>query len=216
MNTNRLAGWLLMMGPIGMFSIWFILDPILIGEVADGLSPSEEAIAGLQLNLDKEIPSNILNLVGGFAFLGLFAGYTLLSRSLQGAGATYGTLCSLIFPVMIAIATVGFGLSVEAQMHLSEGYPEHAANLEIASNGMFGAFPMIVGLGLLLLGIGITREKAPLPAGMGWVLALFGVLMSSGMFVTFGPSGIGPFIFMGWMLVTLATGILLLRKAKAA
>ena len=140
MNTNRLAGWLLMMGPIGMFSIWFILDPILIGEVADGLSPSEEAIAGLQLNLDKEIPSNILNLVGGFAFLGLFAGYTLLSRSLQGAGATYGTLCSLIFPVMIAIATVGFGLSVEAQMHLSEGYPEHAANLEIASNGMFGEY----------------------------------------------------------------------------
>ena len=111
MNTNRLAGWLLMMGPIGMFSIWFILDPILIGEVADGLSPSEEAIAGLQLNLDNEILSNILNLVGGFAFLGLFAGYTLLSRSLQGAGATFGTLCSLLFPIMLAIACIGFGFS---------------------------------------------------------------------------------------------------------
>ena len=213
MNTNRLAGWLLMMGPIGMFSIWFLLDPILIGDVAEGLSPSETALAGLQLSLDNEILSNCLDLVGGFAFLGLFAGFTLLSRSLQGAGATYGTLCSLIFPVMIAVASIGFGLSVEAQSQLSNGYPEHAINLEIASNGMFGAFPMIVGLGLLLLGIGITRESGSLPAAMGWVLAVFGVLMFSGTFVTFGPSGIGPFIFMGWMLVSLATGILLIRKA---
>jgi len=213
MNTNRLTGWLLMLGPIGMFLIWFILDPIIIGEVADGLSPTEEALAGLQLNLDNEVLSNTLNLVGGFAFLGIFAGYTLLSRSLQGAGATFGTLCSLLFPIMLAIACIGFGLSVEAQSHLAEGYPEHAANLEVASNGMFGAFPMIVGLGLLLLGLGITRENGPLPAAMGWILAIFGVLMFSGMYIGFGSTGIGPFVFMGWMLVSLVSGILLIRKA---
>lgn len=214
MNTRSLTSWLLILGPIGMFLIWFILDPMVIGDVPEGLSPSEEAIAGLQLDLDQQALSNVMNMIGGFAFMGIFAGLAMLSRTLQGGGAAFGTLAGILFPAVIAIAVAGFGLSVEATNYLADGNKDIAATLEITSNGLFGAMPMILGLGLILLGLGIARENGSLPALLGWVLFIFGIGMMSGMFLDFsGDNPIGMVVWMGWMIVTVVTGVISLRTS---
>ena len=214
MNTRSLTSWLLILGPIGMFLIWFILDPMVIGEAPEGLSPSETAIASLQLDLDQEALSNVMNMIGGFAFIGIFAGLAMLSRSLQGGGAAFGTLAGILFPAVVAIAVAGFGLSVEAQSHLADGHRDIAATLEITSDGLFGAMPMILGLGLILLGLGIARENGSLPAPLGWVIFIFGIGMMTGMFLDFsGGNPIGMVVWLGWMIITVATGVANLRTS---
>ncbi len=213
MNTLRLTSWLLIVAPIGMFVIWGMLDPMIIGEVAEGLAPAEEALATLQLGLDNEVLSNILSLLGGFCWVGIFVGLTLLARSLQAGGANLGAICSLIFPAMIAIAIVGFGLSLEATNLLKEGYSENAVSMEIISTGVFGAVPMFWGLGVALLGLAITRENGHIPATMGWILALVGIGMLSGTFIDFNSNPLGMVIWIGMSIAVVATGVVSLRKA---
>ena len=103
MNTRSLTSWLLILGPIGMFLIWFILDPIVIGEVPEGLSPSEEAIAGLQLDLDQQALSNVMNMIGGFAFIGILI---MLKGSLDNIGFLgniFALFCAGCFSCFIII-----------------------------------------------------------------------------------------------------------------
>ena len=213
MNTLRLASLLLIVGPIGMFVIWGFIDPAIIGQVEDGLAPAEEALANLQLGLDNEVADNILSILGGLCFVGIFAGLALLARSLQAGGANLATLCTVIFPALIAVAIGGFGLSLEATSLLKKGLPDSAVALELVSNGMFGAVPLFWGLGVLLIGLAITKENGPIPAAMGWILAVVGVAMFSGTFIEFGNSPVGFAIWIGMTVTIVATGVVSLRKA---
>jgi hypothetical protein len=36
MSISKLTAWLLTIGPIGMFVIWGIIDPMIFGDVPDG------------------------------------------------------------------------------------------------------------------------------------------------------------------------------------
>ena len=213
MSTLRLASWLLIVGPIGTFVVWGILDPIIVGEVAEGLTSSAAALALLQLRLDNEVADNLLGISGAICFIGTFGGLILLGRSFQAGGAKLATLSSLIFPAVIAVAIGGFGLSLEASSLLKEGETALAASLEITSNGLFSAVPLFWGLGTILLGLGITREEGSVPAIMGWLLALAGVGMLSGVFIDIGNSPLGMVIWLGMSLVVVATGVVSLRKA---
>jgi len=213
MNTLRLTSWLLIVGPIGMFVVWGILDPIIIGEVADGLAPSKEALASLQLGLDNEIADIILSIAGGLCFVGIFTGLALLGRSLQAGGANLSALCSLIFPALVAVAIGGFGLSIEATGLLKDGYPDNATALELVSNGVFGAMPLFWGLGVFLIGFAITRENGPIPATLGWILTLAGIGMFTGTFMDFNNSPVGLVIWLGMSITLVATGVVSLRKA---
>ncbi len=214
MSAKSLPSWLLIIGPIGMFVVWGILDPMLIGEASSDLAPTERALANLQLGLDNEVADTLLSIIGGLCFLSIFAGLLLFARSLQAGGATLASLASLIFPALIAIAIAGFGISIEASSLLSEGHSANAAALEVASSGLFGAVPMFWGLSTLLLGLAITREEGSAPAIIGWLLALAGIGMFSGMFIDIGNTPIGMVIWLGMSLVIVATGVVTLRKAN--
>ena len=213
MDTLRLTSWLLIVGPIGMFVIWGFIDPLIIGSVEDGLAPAEEALASLQLGIDNEVADNILSIIGGLCFMGIFAGLTLLARSLQAGGANLGALCSVIFPALIAVAVGGFGLSLEATNLLKEGQRDNAVALELVSNGLFGAMPLFWGLGVSLMGLAITRENGPIPAVMGWILAVVGIAMFSGTFIDFANNPLGMVIWLGMTVTIVATGVVSLRKA---
>ena len=65
-----------------MFIVWGLLDPMIIGTVEDGLTPAEEALAGLQLGLDNEVADITLSMIGGLCFVAIFTGLALLGRSL--------------------------------------------------------------------------------------------------------------------------------------
>ena len=203
----------MIVGPIGVFVIWGLLDPMIIGTVAEGLTPAEEALAGLQLGLDNEVADIILSMIGGLCFIGIFTGLVLLGRSLQAGGVNLGALCSLIFPALVAVAIGGFGLSLEATNLLKEGYPDNAAALELISNGVFGAMPMFWGLGVVLLGLAITRGNVHVSATMGWILAVVGVGMFSGTFIDFSNNPVGIVIWLGMVITMVATGVVSLRKA---
>ena len=51
-------------------------------------------------------------------------------------------------------------------LEFKESYPDNAAALELISNGLFGAMPMFWGLGIVLLGLAITKENGHVPATM--------------------------------------------------
>ena len=222
MSINKLTAWLLTIGPIGMFVIWGIIDPMVLGEVADGLAPVEEATANIQRYADNEVTGWILSLSGGFSMLGMMVGLGLLAKSMQAGGATLGSLCGYIFPALVAMMVFGFGSEISGQEILVGGNgvagdPELGGMLSLVGNSAFGAFPIFWGLGLTLLGLGITREDGPLPSIMGWIMTVMGVVMFS---MSFGlGDGIGFFAWIGASLVVSATGVLSLlaiRKAAAA
>ena len=98
------------------------------------------------------------------------------------------------------------------------GDPELGGMISLVGNSAFGAFPVFWGLGLVLLGLGITREDGPLPSIMGWIMTVTGVGMFSMAFLPLGD-GIGFLFWIGASLVISATGVLSLlaiRKAAAA
>ena len=47
MNTRVLTSWLMIICPIGMMITFAGLDPLIMGEIAEGLGPNEEVLAGL-------------------------------------------------------------------------------------------------------------------------------------------------------------------------
>jgi hypothetical protein len=177
----------------------------------------EEATANLQRFEGKEVAGNLINLLGGCSMLGMMVGLGLLARSMQAGGATMATLCGYIFPGLVALMIIGFGTDISAQEILSEGSPEVAGAASLAGNGVFGAFPLFWGLGILLLGLGITREDGPLPAIFGWIMAVVGAAMMTVTFVDPGGDAIGFVIWLGVSITILVLGVLsLLAIRKAA
>jgi hypothetical protein len=73
---------------------------------------------------------------------------------------------------MIAIAVAGFGLSIEASTLLKEGHSANAASLKIASNGLFGAMPMMWGLGTISTGFGNNKGGRTCTSNNGLDLGL--------------------------------------------
>ena len=201
MTSRSLTGWLLILGPILMFLIWGVLDSVVIGSTAEGLSPSEEALASLELGAAKPGLDALFGFLGSLAMVGTFAGFTWLSRSIKGAGAGWASIPSFLFTALAAVSIGFIGLSISATELFGDGFTAAAAQMELISNNLGGAFGLFWGIGAFFLGLAITSEET-IPAFLGWVLTITGLVMVITTLFTFGGNALG---FVIWVVMSLAT-----------
>ena len=74
----------------------------------------------------------------------------------------------------------------------------------------FMGFPIFLGLGYILLGLGLLLEKGTLPIALAGLLLLAGVVMLPGILL---DPGFGFLVFAISMLVVVASGVFLLRRS---
>ncbi len=210
MSTRVFTSWLLMICPIAMMVVFIVLEPLVIGEIDESLAVRERALATLEAFADNEVPGYFVNILGVVFMFGTISGLALLGKSLNGSGAALGAVSSLIFTAVLAIPVIALGLSLSAGEIFAEGYTDTAVSVELMAESTFMGFPLFLGLGYILLGLGLLREKDTLPVALTGLLLLAGVVMLPG---TLLDPGIGFLVFAISMLVVVASGVFLLRRS---
>ena len=138
-----------------MMVVFIALEPLVIGEIDESLAVRERALATLQTFSDNEVPGYFVNILGVVFMLGTISGLALLGKSLDGNGAALGTVSSLIFTAVLAIPVIALGLSLSAGEIFAEGYTDTAVSVELMAESTFMGFPIFLGLGYILLGLGL-------------------------------------------------------------
>ena len=226
MTTRNVTGWLLIAGPVLTFVVIGVLYSALIGDQETPETSVKEMMA------KPELAKALLTL-GSIVFVSIFAGLALLARSMQGddnAGGVCASLAGLIFVGLATIAIAATGLSAGA-LEASEKSVELAVIIEAASNAIFSGLWLFWGIGSLLLGgamlrqkyLGAFKLKVTLfnNAAIAWIFVLFGIyvvissLIDPGLSEDLGDSiGFGLWILMS--LATAAAGVLTLRAKEAS
>jgi len=186
-----------------LFTVIFAIGFLTGGDTPDTKATGQEVIA--HYNDSGKIFVSLLGLVIGAVVFLFFAG-TLRSR-LRAVGAEW--LATVAFGGAV-VYSVGLGLFAMSQIALIDaadlGQPEVAQALNVIDNDNF--FPTVIGLSVVLLATGwhvlATRS---LPAWLGWVSVVLGVLAMA------GPAGILAFLlFPVWVL---AVALTLYRRDRA-
>ena len=209
MNTRVLTSFLMIICPIGMMVTFAVLDPLIMGEIGEGLSPNEEVLAGLEAFNDKKVGGYFILTFGLLFMVGTLSSLALLGKSLNSTGAALGSLSSLIFTAILTIPVVGMGLTLSATEIFADGYKDVAVSLELISNSAFSGMPLFWGLGLALLGLGMLLEKRPLPTVLSGLLFLIGLAMFPATLIL---GGAGFLVFAVSILLVVVSGVFLLRQ----
>ena len=216
MSTKTMTGWLLLAGPILTFLTVGILYEALIGPGETNLEAVQEAMANAQM-------ARLLGMIGLIAFVSVFIGMTLLSRSMIGddkPGSAYASAAGIVFAALTAIGILAAGLGLGAMDAARDpsGGPiinivSDAAIIGLVSNGIFAPLFVFWGVGNLLVGSALLSQKN-LPTVIGWLFigwALFMLIVSAIEAVAI-PDTVGLVLWAGLNLTMVATGYLTLRK----
>jgi len=217
MISKTLIGWMLILGPIAAF-IFIFLTP--------GLASDEYAVS-LQAKLDNPTLARITTtgLTGALSII--FIGTIFFARSMAEAQKP-GSNLAAIGSILVLFSAVAY--SISSAIHLTVLNPSFVTNggnsvqayaiAEAIFNGTF----LISGSYLLLIGIAIVKQQN-LNQIAGWIAALFGTCLLIGTILPAGDPGLETtttvgaiagmlwFIgFLGWPIITLVIGILVLRS----
>ena len=217
MISKTLIGWMLVLGPIAAI-IFVFLEP----QVA-----SEDFAVSLQASLDNPTLARLttIGLTGAISII--FIGTIFFARSMAEAQKP-GSNLAAIGSILVLFSAVAF--SISSAIHLTVLQPSFVTNggnsvqayaiAEAIFNGTF----LTSGSYLLLIGIAIVKQQN-LNQIAGWITALFGTcLLISTILPTGDPdlettttvgavAGILWVIgFLGWPIITLVKGILVLRS----
>ena len=217
MISKTLIGWMLVLGPIAAI-IFIFLTP--------GFESDDFAVS-LQAKLDNPTLARITTtgLTGALSII--FIGTIFFARSMAEAQKP-GSNLAAIGSILVLFSAVAF--SISSAIHLTVLQPSFVTNggnsvqayaiAEAIFNGTF----LTSGSYLLLIGIAIVKQQN-LNQIAGWITALFGTcLLISTILPTGDPdlettttvgavAGILWVIgFLGWPIITLVKGILVLRS----
>ena len=217
MISKTLIGWMLVLGPIAAI-IFIFLTP--------GLESDDFAVS-LQAKLDNPTLARITTtgLTGALSII--FIGTIFFARSMAEAQKP-GSNLAAIGSILVLFSAVAF--SISSVIHLTVLNPSFVTNggnnLEAyaIAEAIFDGTMLISGSYLLLIGIAIVKQQN-LNQIAGWITALFGTCLLIGTILPAGdPSlettttvgavaGILWIIgFLGWPIITLVIGILVLRS----
>ena len=211
MQTRTLTGWLLTCGPIGMFLIWGILEPLVIGSGATPTEALEQALANETLWV-------LFGILGSLSFISLFVGLSLLSISLRGDGPSgngFAAASTIMFAALTAIGMANTGLSIAAVGTAKEQGVPAGVPIEVIGNSIGSGFGLFFGVAAILLGVTIAAQKAA-PAVLGWLFALVGVILFLGTFIPWDDT---PVPIVAWLAMTITVvgiGITTLRAKEAS
>ena len=216
MGSRTLAGYLLGIGPIVMLVVFIFLFDALIGGAEEGVIGEAKIKADIAAGMENESLTNLLAFLGGGGMLAMMLGYTLWARLLQGEGkkgSTLATVASIAIPVTAAGMMMSMDFNFAAADAWGKGDTSSAMILgavgEYAGNDFVWLFLMssvgFIGLATVL------QLTDTISRSIGGILAV----VTLGMFVTwFIPFDGLDFLWMLWMLATVAAGVnLIIRKA---
>ena len=217
MISKTLIGWMLVLGPIAAI-IFIFLTP--------GLASDEYAVS-LQAKLDNPTLARVTTIGLTGALSSIFIGTIFFARSMAEAQKP-GSNLAAIGSILVLFSAVAF--SISSVIHLTVLHPSFVTNggnnlqAYAIAEAIFDGTMLISGSYLLLIGIAIVKQQN-LNQIAGWITALFGTCLLIGTILPAGDPGLETtttvgaiagmlwFIgFLGWPIITLAIGILVLRS----
>ena len=217
MISKTLIGWMLVLGPIAAL-IFVFLEP---------QGASEEFAVSLQAKLDNPTLARVttIGLTGAISII--FIGTIFFARSMAEAQKP-GSNLAAIGSILVLFSAVAF--SISSVIHLTVLHPSFVTNggnnlqAYAIAEAIFDGTMLISGSYLLLIGIAIVKQQN-LNQIAGWITALFGTCLLIGTMLPAGDPGLETtttvgaiagmlwFIgFLGWPIITLAIGVLVLRS----
>ena len=217
MISKTLIGWMLVLGPIAAI-IFIFLTP--------GLASDEYAVS-LQAKLDNPTLARVTTIGLTGSLSSIFIGTIFFARSMAEAQKP-GSNLAAIGSILVLFSAVAF--SISSAIHLMILQPSFVTNggnnlqAYAIAEAIFDGTMLISGSYLLLIGIAIVKQQN-LNQIAGWITALFGTCLLIGTMLPAGDPGLETtttvgaiagmlwFIgFLGWPIITLAIGILVLRS----
>ena len=211
MSSKSLAGWMLAIGPIGMFLVWGILEPAVVGS---GDTPQET----LELALANEVAWNIFGIIGSLCFTSLFVGLSLLSLSMRGegkAGDAWAAASVFVFAGLVGVGIASTGLSLQAVAIANEHGVAAGVPLQNVGDALSRGFGLFFDIAAIMLGTTIALQKTA-PVFLGWLFALVGVFLFLGTLIDWDDTVIGIVVWLVMTLTVASIGIVTLRSTEAS
>ena len=217
MISKTLIGWMLVLGPIAGV-ILILLEPS---------AASEDFAVNIQASLDNPTLARVTAIGITVAISTIFIGTIFFARSMAEAQKP-GSNLAAIGSILVLFSAVAF--SISSVIHLTVLNPSFVTNggnnlqAYTIAEAIFDGTMLISGSYLLLIGIAIVKQQN-LNQIAGWITALFGTCLLIGTILPAGDpdlettttvgavAGMSWIIgFLGWPIITLVKGILVLRS----
>jgi len=214
MNPRNLSGYFLAIGPIVMMAVWMLVWPMLIGGVDSNLIDEDKIRARMDLGMENFATTKIVATAAVMGMMAMLFGYTFWARSLQGDEkklGILGTLAALIMPVVAAAILLTTDFNFAAGHAMSDGDTTVGLTTALVGDAIyFGSTSiwafLILGVGLIGLASAV-QSVDKVSKIIGGILAVLGALM-----FVFNLSSYDPeMLFMLWLLVTVISGVNLIR-----
>ena len=213
MNSNKIIGWMLIIGPIVTFITGFLAS-ILIGQAN---TPTE----AVQEIMDNQNLTTILTVVNSLGFVSALVGATLLSKTMSGEdkpGGIVAQISTVLFIGLVTLAIVG-SLSDLATVGAIQSKATDAAinfsnavTIQIVGGVLWNGLFFYWGVAFIIFGIAALMQKR-LHLIVDWVFVVFGTIF---LILSIAPIDLGQAIFIvfGLMVVNTIVGGVFLLKGK--
>lgn len=213
MNSNKIIGWMLIIGPIVTFITGFLAS-ILIGQAN---TPTE----AVQEIMDNQNLTTILTVVNSLGFVSALVGATLLSKTMSGEdkpGGIVAQISTVLFIGLVTLAIVG-SLSDLATVGAIQSKATDAAinfsnavTIQIVGGVLWNGLFFYWGVAFIIFGIAALMQKR-LHLIVDWVFVVFGTIF---LILSIAPIDLGQAIFIvfGLMVVNTIVGGIFLLKGK--
>ena len=216
MSPKKLAGYLLVVGPIVTFVVMMFLWDAIIGNPDESLIGQEKIKAGMELGMDNFVVTQIIASLATFGMLAMWFGYTFWARSLQSddkKSGILGTVAALIIPVAAAGFLFSMDINFAAAFTWEDGDIGNALiTATVADSVSWGSTliwaSLLTGIGLIGLASALQSEDK-VSKSIGAILAVLAAAMIVINYSTI--SGAGFILFMLVMLATVIAGANLIR-----
>ncbi len=217
MISKTLIGWMLVLGPIAGV-ILILLEPS---------AATEHFAVNIQASFDNPTLARVTAIGITVAISTIFIGTIFFARSMAEAQKP-GSNLAAIGSILVLFSAVAF--SISSVIHLTVLNPSFVTNggnnlqAYAIAEAIFDGTMLISGSYLLLIGIAIVKQQN-LNQIAGWITALFGTCLLIGTILPAGDpdlettttvgavAGMSWLIgFLGWPIITLVKGILVLRS----
>ncbi|MFL2784481.1 MAG: hypothetical protein ACJ0BL_05555 [Dehalococcoidia bacterium] len=217
MSSTKLGGYLLAIGPILMLIVMMGVWPAVVGTVSDDLLGQDKIKAQMELAMENITVTRIIATLMGLGMISLLTGYTFWARSLQGddkRGGILGTVAALTLPVVIAAIMLSMDFHfAAADTWLND---DQSNALIVATVGDSIAMASTFVWAFLFLGVGLTGLAASLQATDTFTKslgAIISVVAAVSLVINYSDiGGAGFIVFMIFIIVTVISGINLIRK----
>ena len=217
MSAKNLAGYLLAISPIVMIVMFAAVFPAVLGTGQEDLKGEALLKASLEAGMEHVHLTYIVATIGGWAMMGMFLGYTLWARLLQGddkKGNALVIVASIAMPVAAAGMMMSMDFNFAAARAWIKGDEVNALTIqavaEYAGNNFIWTF--------IFLSVGFTGLASALQTTdkisktVGYILAVVSVIMLIINVSGIDAQGAGFIVFLVVMVATVASGVNLIRQ----